>query len=593
MRKGKIMFCNDFKTFYKWLLLIGIISMIYPQRSSAEQPGGHPIRILSTSAEAAKWAETLKNLGYKDVKIIAERDRPLDEAKNKVKGEDLANNAILIAPNSWIEGYHKVIEDFVKNGGKVIATKAAGYCEGQFYLTQLLKVGKKNLSIPLFYPTFIKDDEQHSKLKKVVEWCYSKNPDGAAIFEYCQLNMKRWKPGKPDLTGLCKQVFADFDQLKKGKESLTHLGLPETPKVVYVAGWASERYPISPEELVDSIYEIGGNAIDIGIIGGERYAMYDSQYPYSRKKTFDNYLPRLVDAAKLKGIQIWANISLSPKAYGPVCKDRQVFQSGKPGSTFCALAAKEWYKNNFLPIIRELLEKHPYINALIIDEPRIACRSNADWGCFCEACKKKFKEKYGYELTTDITLSRDFMEFREDVMSEYLIKPLSETIHSINPRIQMGFWDWPCYEILGINPRKVSDAGLNIFGPEYMFEMYDYKGKSYMLDGKDSGYIQMEKGFDCHSVILFDFKKLVKEEDHPVLKNVNMEQFSGKGIQLDVFNGAQVIAWISDGKRSYPGIVSANNGKTLYFSFDPAALNTPAGNRVIKNSIDFLTGKTN
>lgn len=582
---------NKLKTWKKWLFfataaLIGIA----PVSSAENLAATPPIRILSTSAEAAKWEKALKDMGYKDVKIIAERDRPLDEAKHKVKGEDLAENTILIAPNSWIEGYHKVIEDFVKNGGKVIATKAAGYCEGKFYLTELLKTGKKNLSLPLFYPTFIKDDEQHSKFKKVVEWCYSKNPDGAAIFEYCQLNMKRWKSDKPDLTGLCKQVFADFDQLKKGKESLTPLGLPEVPKVVYVAGWASERFPIPPEELVDSIYSMGGNVIDIVVIGGERYAMYDSQYPYSRKKTFDNYLPRLIEAAKSKGIQIWANIGFSPKAYGPECKERQLFQSGKTGSTFCALAAKEWYENNYLPIVRELMEKHPYINVLTLDEPRIACRSNIDWGCFCDACKKKFKEKYGYELTPDIALSRDFMEFREDVMSEYLIKPLSEMLHSVNPKIQLGFWDWPCYEILGITPRKASDAGLNIFGTEYMFEMYDHKGKSYMLDGEDSSYIQMGKGFDCHSVILFDFKKLVKETEHPVIKNVNMEQVSGKGIQLDVFNGAQVIAWIGNGSRSYPGIVSANNGKTLYFSFDPAALETQEGNKIIKNAIDFMSG---
>lgn len=547
-----------------------------------------PIRILNTSAEAENWERALKELGCGNVKIIAERDRPLDEAKKYHKGEDLAAGSILIAPNSWIEGYYKVIDDFVKGGGRVIATKAAGYCEGNFYLTELLRAGKRNMAIPILYPAFIKDDEAHSKFTRMAQYCIDRNPDGVAIFEYCGISMKRWKSAAPDMGDAAKETFSSFDRAKKNKASLTHLGMPAVPKIMYVSAGVLRKYPISPEDLVASVAGMGANVIDITLIGSVRYPLYDSEYPCAEGKVSGDYLPRLIKLAEAKGIQVWANIGFSPNAYGAGSK-RQEYQSGKPGSTFCALASGDWYRANCLPVVKELLSKHPYINVLTLDEPRISVRSNIDWCCFCERCKAGFKAKYGRELTADLALSKEFMEFRTEVMTECLVRPLAEAINEVNPVIRLGCWTWPSYEMSGIDPAKCGDAGLTIYGPEYMFEHYGREGRQYVLDGEDETYLQMERGgFSKHGVQLFDFKGLKGDAGHKLLRNVGIERVSGTGVKLDAFNGAQVIAWMADGRLSYPGIVSANDGRTLYFSFDPASLNTRDGIAIIKNSLDFL-----
>jgi hypothetical protein len=63
----------------------------------------------------------------------------------------------------------------------------------------------------------------------------------------------------------------------------------------------------------------------------------------------------------------------------------------------------------------------------------------------------------------------------------------------------------------------------------------------------------------------------------------------GAAIKVDVFNGAEVLAWlISDDEMRYPGIVSTNQSRTLYLAFDPLELSETEKHKFIKNILSFL-----
>lgn len=518
--------------------------------AAADQAAAKSICILGECEESEMWQAFLRKNGISDAHIIS-----WDSFTQEKTGALIIHNTSFAnSGKSMPVPADKIslLKDFISKGGRILAIEKAGFTGDTYSLTEILKAGKRTMTIPILYPGFI--DYNAEKLTEMAKGCMSNGSDGIAFFTYMDLCIQKWRPKKPDLTATAKKIYSSINEWKSKDSGNAFLGLPDTSKVIYVSGlWVTgPRYTTSPEELVEYAKTVGANVICFSIWGGDiNMTPYDSAYLAKN----NDYLPNLIEQCKKYDIQVWANIpAMKATLFKPYCRNLQISDRGIISGKICPVAAQEYYCK-MLKLVEELLSKHPYINVLSLDEPGLGGGKKDKWRCFCPECKKLFYQKYGKELLPENVISgkkgekisREFNEFRENTMMEYYFKPLKMTLDKIRPGIQLLVWNPIGQEIGAINPQKLADSGINIIlGTEFQTR----------IDGPSRNTLRWKTQY-------FDFENLFLEGRE--LKS------AGQGLKIDVFNGANVTALMKNGDYKYPAIVSANNGKTLYFCFNPLA----------------------
>jgi formylglycine-generating enzyme required for sulfatase activity len=215
-----------------------------------------------------------------------------------------------------------------------------------------------------------------------------------------------------------------------------------------------------------------------------------------------------------------------------------------------------------LTYLENIFSKYPYLSGISLDEPTMRVNE-----CFCDACKVLFAQKYPagkMDMHSD-----DFRKFREYVWGEYYLKPYADLLRRLRPANGVLVLAAPgIQKAWGMGIEGISTSGIQVFAYENAqtkssLKFHDYWAR-YILE-----YIPCIKA------------SVVKK--HPLLKKMETISASGKAVAVDVFKGAETLAYVTDGVRSYPGIVAANDTSTVYFSFNP--LETP---NLISNTLGWF-----
>ncbi|MFA6715202.1 MAG: hypothetical protein WCS27_07480 [Victivallaceae bacterium] len=560
------------------------------------------IGILDNSLTAKQWHKELKDMTDLNVLMLNERQLGLFGTQFKVLEKGISRDSyllpkhpeenidILLLPNTHIYGFSAAIEKFAENGGKIIATQGAGYINGKYSLLNTLRAGRRNITIPLLYWHYL--DHDLNEYRKLAKWCAQKGADGLAMYSYiwtlapgsrnkflsCGLGKRKFPiyskmADTTQTTTECFKKFADW----KSKKKPGLLGEFDTPKVLFCKGWLLNGiYKSSPDEIVKYAKKIGANTINFDF-------HLNPVYPQA---TYD-YLSGLEKLCKENNIRFWVDVFITGKGF-PVkeshCQTTERGIKNKGMGVICPLGGREVVLE-INKAIEHLLKKYPHISVLLLDEPWLSSMNKKSWCCFCPACKREFKKRYGRELTPDEIESPDFMEFREKIQADYFAL-ISKAVNHANPRVKLGIWTCPGYELCGINPRLAASAGVTVWGWEYSRALREYEKTVYSVEGNDQYYLAMPEinGFRQQ---FFRFNKLSAESEHPLLHGVNLSKFRGKGNIIDAFNGARIIAWMTNGINTYPAIVLSHNGHCIYFSFDPLSQGAE-GRRLLKNAIKIL-----
>jgi hypothetical protein len=502
----------------------------------------------------------------------------------------------LIIPDTWMHAsVAKVIERFVENGGRVIATRRAGYLDGQFFLTKALRVGKYNINIPIVYPHYMENNPNH--VRQVTKWALENGADGFAVFEFgsCLAQPSSWS-GKawkwytnfsPDAVnpGL-KQVYLKSDSWKR-KDMPGLYGTPDFVKELFIHPNQNTRH--TPEELIARAKAIGANSVKIYPFGAFTRAQplfYPSKLLPKSSKTVQqtDYFPRLLAACKKENIHVFVYSASHTFRWKKESSNVIVRPDGSEYGRYCPLRSPKAVEFQ-ARVLEEFATMYPEVLVYVPDEP------NMDKGCFCPECKKLFKQRYGVELDDKTNESPEFYEFREYILAEYYYKPLMKAINRANPYARMGIDEWSEYEVSGINTQKLSDIGVSVWCPEVSKNFYYAEGMVYQPECSKF-YLNTEH-MGSHRVNWFWFDKLdIKKKNSPLLSSVDLKLPSEfKGVKLDMFNGATVHAWMKNKEgNKYPAVVTANAGRTIYYSLDPFIDKLPENTAkgMIKNALNWL-----
>ena len=547
-----------------------------PSNKVSERPSTvkGPISVICETASSKKWHEGLK-------KLMPEYEFTMTDYETFLKTSK--KPGILLLPEGAlatnIKDAGKNLRSYLDKGGKIIAFGNAGYIDktdadktsGRFQLTELLRAGKKICTIPILYivPRWAQWDLKI--FENVAKSSMENGAGGVMLFSY--------QNAKKNSTSTIGEIFSKIDSWKT-EEALIPLGLPATPKILY----ADEQTNTPPEDLVNYARNIRANVICMASLLRWKipgYVMYPTKYSELRSPAANNsahldYLPRIIKLAKENNIQVWANLHIMSGLVEPFPEEQQILNTGEKHWQICPLAAQKHYTPAFLKALKELLEEYPYINAVMLEEPGISCKMYKRWACFCPECKKLFKEISGHELSSEHVLrekaiSDDFTNFRVKLVTEYMLKPVKDLLNSTNPNIKMGFsYNIPTIRNIGFGKQEVSDAGMDMFCPEFL-------GKK----AEDSSISTSNKLID------FNFNNLEFAKDSDFFMKNSLLKAEGTGLKVDAFNGAKIMAWLSDGLHKYPGIVTANHGKSIYFSFDPLTLPTQQGKELLKEALNY------
>lgn len=558
-------------TFFKSILTGILLFGVFMPLSYA----GGIVSILGESDESAEWQDFLLKNGT-DSKITEWESFAIDTPKPDIliihnTSFDFKGNV-----NTFSKKVIPVLEKFVADGGRLLVTENAGVINGNYTLTELLKTGKKTITIPMLYPEFLGYDE--TKVDALAVKCMDSGADGLGFFTDVTLRMHKWRPKKPDLTPMAARIFSS--PLVNQSKGPLYSGMPETCKLLYCSGsWLTGKYKTSPAELAEYAHSVNANVICLAIWGSgwEEHPLYISDLPscahWEKDAPDKNYLSTLIEECRKYNIQIWPSIPAMPAVISrPYCQEFQIKDSGANAGKFCPYAAKEYY-GRILKLLEELLVKYPYFNVVSIDEPTLGGVKKGEWRCFCKNCKTLFHRKYGKELRTEDVISgnkgenisREFREFREEIMLDYYFKPLKKAIDRVNPMIKILVWNPIGQELGAINPSYLAYNGIDIIiGTEF----------PYALNGPC-------KNIFKHKAQYFNFKNLfIGGKEIPTV---------GQGLEMDTFNGAKIIASMKNGDFKYPAIISANNGKTLYFCFNPLLYNDSNTILLIKTFLESPT----
>jgi hypothetical protein len=616
----------------KMILIVGSLVFLTSSFCAAEQKRqkaprpspDHEMRIgilqpnpQGKKAYYEKWLKAVKELGYEDVRIVNTRELKLwhdhfilmrksaiaARAYSDIPEIPLMKINTLIIPDTWMhESVAKAIERFVENGGRVIATRRAGYLDGQFFLTKTLRTGKYNINIPIIYPHYMEDNPNHDR--DVIKWALENGADGFAVFEFssCFAHPGPWSKNAwkwftnfspDDVNPGLKQVFLKSDSWKK-KDMPGLWGTPDFIKELFIHRYHRPRDHelYIPEELIANAKAIGANMVKFApfhTFYTKQPLLYPSKLPTKSAELapMTDYFPRILAASKKANIRVG------------VCFKSHIIGWEKESSGAIVRADGSEYTGRYCPlrspkavefqarVMEEFAAMYPEVIVYAFDEPHM------ERGCFCPECKKLFKQRYAKDLDKKTYESPEFYEFREYVFTEYYCKPLMKAINKANPYARIGIATWSEYEGSGINAQRLSDAGMSVWNPEISKNFYYAEGMVYQPESSPFYFNTEHMG--SHRVNWFWFDKLdIEKKNSPFLSSVNLKLPSKfKGVKLDLFNGATVHAWMEnkDGNK-YPAIVTANAGRTVYYSLDPFIDKLPeeTAKTLIKNALDWLKG---
>lgn len=564
-----------------------------------------------------KWLNAVKATGYNDAIVINTREIQLegdnfilrkkskaDRVYSNEPAEPLTKINTLIIPDTWMHyGVAKSIEKFVENGGRVIAIGKAGYLDGQFFLTKALQAGKHNLNVPIFYTYYCENNPNY--IREKIKYALGHGADGFSFFNYYDFAAKpltnsakkEWFSNFPvDTTnpGL-KKIFSQSLSWKT-KDMPGLYGNPDFPQSVYL--WNSYLIENGAEKIIAKLKELSVNVVVLDVFKAfghpDKFPMiyksklFDELYKDSDKVSAKpEVFNEFYKLCKKNNIAIWAwgNAHYDNWPYDIKKPGFMIDAEGKESKIHCLVTGREWIELQ-INIYSEFAALYPDIVVYGPDEPHIDSKY-----CFCQECKKLFKQRYGRELDAAEKDSPEHMEFLENIMAEYYFKPLMNALNKVNPYIRLAMMLWSEYELSAVNPQKLSDLGVSIWMSENSNPPYYSEGMYY--DVESSHFYLNTEHIGSHRVSWFNFDSLVLEKkDSSLLNSVFLDFPCGsRGVKLDVFNGAQVHAWMknAEGNR-YPAVVTANAGRTVYLSFDPFIDKLPEenGKIIVKNTLKWL-----
>ncbi len=483
------------------------------------------------------------------------RETPGVEAHVVSRVQDLPEAQVVVVPDCPVsEEDARGIEALIERGGKVIATGYAGLDGGAFRLLKSLRVGRGYFYVPLLYPNYLEFDME--EYERRARWSAENGADGIGIFAYV-FTLPRYGEDVPEVIARCFEEFPAW----KTRESVPPLGIPPCPRVMFMH--INDTRRIGPGDAAAWAARLNANVVSITTNRFRVHGLYASPYLIDSVDNTPVYLPRLIEACKGLGIQVWANI-VEGGAFTPSEDELQVYQDGESYGRACPLAGREFHERTG-ELIAELLEKFPDIAAVTLDEPWVSCRGWKRWACFCPQCKAAFAEAYGKELVPENviidhgpgkrqSITAEFDQFRKDLLTRHVFECYRRAINRVRPTVALGFWNPKNYGVIGISPSMVSDAGVSIFGPE----------KPHAGAG---GYLHHPED---HRPTWFKFARLepVAVQGTP-FEHLPLGELAGEGAPMLLYDGATVLAWMTDGDTRWPAVVSAREGRALYVSSDP------------------------
>lgn len=484
---------------------------------------------------------------------------------------------------------------------RILAIGRSAYSENRSSAADVLRVGKHFQYIPLLYPKWL--DYDMKRYEEIARWAAEQGAQGLGVFSYA--HTLPTSSDKPNFE-VIRDVFGAYESWKSSEAlaSPHSPGLKQTPLVLFMHKNDTQR--VGPEEAVDWAKQLNANTISIEVSRVRTRGVYPSRFTQHEELEYqgrmlkpDNdldYLPRLLAAAEKADIAVHANLMTkhSPRPTEP--HERQVmssdFESGEapPREAPCPISGAAHY-DDMAAIAEELLTLYPQIVAIELDEPRIYNSKWTDWACFCEGCRKVFKERYGYELTPanvidypqfeDFepaerrkhtteggrqSINADFAEFRMWMMNELIIEKFRRAMNRVRPEAALVVWQPRTYEAFGFSPSAIN-YGVSVFGPEYM----DGPGSPRFLNHPDD--------------FTPRFERIARAVD---VENGEEQSLAAEIVRVDLFNRSRPVLWgEADDESRWPLLTSTDDGRVLYAAFDP--LNTESQpSLVLERIMDWI-----
>ena len=516
-----------------------------------------------------KWNEALKNEGCRTVREISENDFE----------DGLPGVSILIVGDTPVSAkYVPVIKDFIGKGGKLIASESAGFDaqSGKYNLADLVLAGKHINTIGVEYFSLIMPEEFRRKDidRRRADWivnrfetAYKNGADGMAYFTINELfkpEASRLDENTPNVViqnwnnqeDYGKEVGSTIGNapLWKKEKELVLNALPDIPQIGYVILRHTQVRDLNAQQMAEACKNSGINIVTL------QEAYLDRRFsPEHEKgnivKMQEAYFEKLGPELEKRGIALWVNVFPSRGISEEYCAshpdETKINSQGKNIPELCPVKNGKGFKYN-LAYLEGIFTKYPYLSGISLDEPSMKVNE-----CFCDACKALFAKKYP-SGKMDVN-SDDFRKFREYVWSDHYVKPYAELLHRYRPANGVLMLAAPgIQKAWGMSIEGLCGSGVQVFANENAQTKSDLKFHDYWAR---------------YSLDYFPCTKTVFPKKHPLLKKIETITVGGKAVAVDVFKGAEVLAYVTDGSRTYPGIVAANDTSTVYFSFNP--LDTP------------------
>jgi hypothetical protein len=594
----------------RWV--IGFTAVLVLSLWLADKAFSEKIGVITTSqahTQAHIWVKMLKETGATAGFVTLKNVFSISGISTLVLPSDFQ------FPEGKEEKHLKNIQDYVKKGGKVLAVGRAGYNKGVFYLTPILRAGGSQYAYSpggLYNYKTGRPRYDRDAFKKRAEAIMATGADGLWFYSFFHLKMPIFRPESakkkniPDFEDTASYVFHNVDKWKRTPSFSIPLplGCPVTMKAMWIKDWMLHKNngTMSVEEMVDICHKIGCNWIIFGLEGRNRgtksfpsrigiipghpeyvtaleQTVKDGKFKKGENPSPDqqDWLKRLIARAKMRGIGVWINVVVRPHLtyYKFYPEDKGIGASGKTGA-LCPIRISKRFFHHESRWIEEVLRKYPYISGVCLDEPAqgIYYKRNRSkwWECFCPECKQAFRDYCGKELTTDTAYASEkkrtavYQEFLQDMHTDY-VHQYSLLLHRINPEIKLAIANYLRNDNRNLYD-KLADAGADVLLPEFG------AGNSSMpLKWK-------------HRVQYFEFFELKEGE--------GLKKIWGDAVKIKLYEGAEVEVWVSDGNYSYPGVVKANNGKTIYLSFDPTVIEYEKGKEILGKTLkDFNKKREN
>lgn len=524
-----------------------------------------PVGILK-GGKNGKWLEFLDGLGCKKIKEITEKD--IEDGMPGIY-------ALVLADAPLDKKYLPVIQAFLNKGGKLLATEGAGYDSknGKYNLTGILHAGIYVDTIGVeYFSLFMPEELKRKEIdKRRGEWiigrCKKAMENGACGMSYftssdlLKHESARLDISRQDSSILRWNLFEDHKKevdyiirmspFWKSNKSPVLKNLPMIPQIVYFNGRHIQIRDINYKALAEDLKKIGINVVTVQFSYADRFFKKDSEKGHvtvMRERILDKLEPEL----KKNGIALWVNILPSRGVSKEYCRahpeECMIDSSGKTVDAICPLRGRKGSEYYF-DLLKRLFSQYPYISGISLDEPHILPNH-----CFCPECKKLFNEMFpGKKMSVN---SDEFRKFREYLWSERYVKPYAEFLRRHRPLngVLMLASPGPHKPNWSMNSDELANSGVQLFANE---------------NAQTRNQCMFEESWAKHKLIYLPCKELAYMKKHPLLEGIDANKIGEKSVRVDVFHGAGTLAYTTDGKASYPGIVVSNDTSSIYFSFDP------------------------